>query len=162
LRPRGDSLVPVIGGQITDMACVYAIGPARGTPIKIGYGRDPNERLSTLQIGNWIELKVHTCAWVVDLMLARRLEMACHELLDKAQKRVRGEWFTITPDWAWKTMCVASQKIGVPIRSDREMEQIKQVREDAELKRMLRIIDVTYDRAMVDKKPPARGINTSQ
>jgi len=167
MRPRNDDMVPTIGGVPVEFAGVYAVGPVdRMTPIKIGYAADPRHRLSGLQISHWKELQIFHCAWVVDLMLARRIEIACHKILDKAGKRLRGEWFSIDQDWAWKVMTFAGKEQGVPIYTTKQINALMKRKEDIEVNRLMKLADMTYDRAMakresaVDKNPLKRGIKS--
>jgi hypothetical protein len=76
---------------------VYVIGAEDNTlPCKIGItsGRDVRRRLSALQTAHWIKLGV---IWRSDLLVrADLVEQALHRHFD--QKRVRGEWFTISQE----------------------------------------------------------------
>ena len=135
---RKRSKVPVIGGNPVDFCAVYAIGPEKGRPIKIGYGHDLEYRLSGIQTGNWIKLMVHFNVWVVDLMLARRIELACHSLLDKVKKRISGEWFDVTADWAKKVILFAGHQEKIPFYTNKDLASIMVAKEDwmtAEFKR---------------------------
>lgn len=77
-------------------ACVYAIGPHTGGPIKIGWGVKLPEKLAEHQAGNWHELTYHEVTWTVGSPLAVRLKTAIHKILDDGGKRLRGDWFDVS------------------------------------------------------------------
>lgn len=73
---------------------VYVVG-LRGasTPIKVGVASNVEIRLSTLQVGNHLELELkyaHECSGQA---VAEKLERRIHQLLQK--QHLRGEWFTV-------------------------------------------------------------------
>lgn len=76
---------------------VYVIGPAREGPVKIGHAVDPLKRLSGLQVGNHLELKLWS-AWASDKLSKRQVEKRVHVVLRYA--RIRGEWFNVTVEEA--------------------------------------------------------------
>jgi len=76
----------------TSFTSIYIIGP-EGGPYKIGYAGDPKSRLSNLQVGQAVELKLlyeerteTTTAKVIEKLIHRNL----------ATKRIRGEWFSVS------------------------------------------------------------------
>lgn len=68
---------------------VYVIGPVNG-PYKIGISADPRGRLSSLQIGNHAQLKIH---FQLDADNAADLEARFHASF--AVGRIQGEWFDL-------------------------------------------------------------------
>jgi len=135
-RRFGDS-VPTLGGRPVDFSSVYAIGPKEGMPIKIGYGGDPKNRVSNCQAGNWVELFLHYNVWTVDNKLSRRVGKACHDVLDKAKKRLRGEWFNINPEWAKKVIWFAAQEEGIPLYTNKDINDTSMVKGDLMMLQML-------------------------
>lgn len=69
---------------------VYVIGPLNG-PFKIGYSRDVQSRLASLQIGSPVELKIHYHA-DAGIRGGRCVENYAHWLL--RSHRRHGEWFS--------------------------------------------------------------------
>lgn len=77
-------------------ACVYAIGPADGRPLKIGVANNAKARRDDLQIGNWVPLVIHRLIFGGTRVEAMRLESKL--ILRFKRERipgVRGDWFSI-------------------------------------------------------------------
>lgn len=140
-RRSGDT-VPTAKGRPLDFFSVYAIGPKEGRPIKIGYCYEPNGRLSGLQVGNWIEMFIHYNVWVADMMLARRIEQACHRILDKAKKRLIGEWFDITPEWAKKVIWYSGREQNIPLYTNRDVNSAMASVDGLKMAELIRMTDV--------------------
>lgn len=102
-------------------ACVYAIGPEKGRPLKIGYATNIATRVNSIQSCNWMTVKCHAIAWSTGPKFAQLIEAKCHEILDKASKRITGEWFDITPEWAAKVIAHAAQELDIQVISHVEM-----------------------------------------
>lgn len=75
---------------------IYVIGTNERCQ-KIGYSNDVAKRLATLQTGNPSKLYIHHIEEVPDDR-ARLLEHKLHREL--SHKRIKGEWFDLTPDEA--------------------------------------------------------------
>lgn len=75
---------------------IYVIGPAIG-PQKIGLSGDVDKRLQTLQTGSPVDLLVHHREPIIAKQV-KLLEKKIHRELN--HKRVRGEWFDLTPEEA--------------------------------------------------------------
>lgn len=103
------------------LCCVYAVGPESGNPIKIGLAENIANRVSGIQTSNWVKLKCHLAAWTPGPAYAKMLEANCHKLLDKASKRISGEWFDINPEWAAKVIAHCAEDLGIKTLSHREM-----------------------------------------
>jgi len=78
---------------------VYVIGPKwwhtkKLIPVKIGKAENPEERLSSLQGGNWEELVIirQSPAYINPLLIESQL----HKQFDES--RIHREWFLITQD----------------------------------------------------------------
>jgi predicted GIY-YIG superfamily endonuclease len=80
---------------------VYVIGSGGG-PVKIGYARNVNKRLQSLQIGSHEQLYVLETIDRLTHKEALAIERAVHKEL--ADKRVRGEWFDVSLDEAMKAI----------------------------------------------------------
>jgi predicted GIY-YIG superfamily endonuclease len=76
---------------------IYIIGGA-DKPVKIGYAKNVNERLQSLQTGSPQELYVFDQFDRLTLKEARAIERAVHKHF--ASKRLKGEWFDIGSDEA--------------------------------------------------------------
>jgi len=73
---------------------VYAIGPANG-PVKIGFTNDVKKRLKAIQTGNPQKVEIFYSEQFdskKDMMEAERI---LHKTL--SHKRLKGEWFDISP-----------------------------------------------------------------
>lgn len=73
---------------------IYAIGTS-GSKQKIGYSRNPNQRLKTLQTGNPEQLLIHY-QFEIDESVADKFEAYVHR--QHNHKRLKGEWFEMTID----------------------------------------------------------------
>jgi hypothetical protein len=74
-------------------ACVYAMGPPSGSPLKIGMAANPVDRREHLQFGNWVALVVHRSIFGGPRLKAIRLE---HRLMRSFTTcRISGSWFSI-------------------------------------------------------------------
>lgn len=73
-------------GVLESPEFVYVIQGDEGTPIKVGYARDPRSRQATLQTGNPQELHL-----LIVFPGSQAAERECHRRLKSAS--VRGEWF---------------------------------------------------------------------
>ncbi len=90
---------------------VYFIQPNKkgNQPVKIGYSNNPDDRLRTLQTGNWEKLKVSLLLPFETEALAREAERTFHYLARKKHRRLNGEWFII--NGSWKTLIKESMAI---------------------------------------------------
>lgn len=75
---------------------IYAIGN-NTNKTKIGISANPNKRLSQLQTGNPESLHIYY-TFAINESTAHKFEKAAHH--DIAHKRLKGEWFNLTPDEA--------------------------------------------------------------
>lgn len=101
---------------------IYVIAAGDNT-VKIGIAGDLKNRLSTLQSGHYELLKVafsHTC----EKKEARMIEQQVHRLL--TAKRLRGEWFNVTPERAQAVIMKVIERIEAkktPLTSLQENRQ---------------------------------------
>ena len=102
-------------------ACVYAVGPIGGRPLRIAWAKQLREKLSELQPGCWKELQIHDAVWTAGDMLAVRLLNEAAALLEKAKRRLTGDWYDVTPEFAQQILRFATDKSGVPIFTHAEM-----------------------------------------
>ena len=106
----------IIGG-----ACVYAIGPMRGQPLKIGYSRNVFKRFEQLQMGYWEELQIHHVAWTVGELIALKLEAETHRLLNAAKLRLRSEWFNVSVELAVQTINLSAKNLDIQTHTHAKM-----------------------------------------
>ena len=104
--------------------CVYVIAPEVGHPVKIGMAFDIYERLAAITTSHWKKLVVHYLLWTPGKPVAKSLETRAHELLTHAGKRLSGEWFSITPDWAQKTIRTAADTLYPALEKIEHAEMI--------------------------------------
>ena len=113
-----------------DHACVYAIGPENGRPLKVGWSLKPLKRFHELQAGSWKKLRVYAITWTAGEPLAKRLLQTVHEILDKSGRRLEGDWFDITPEFAIPAVQIATEKLGIPtFTHDALLDRVFAVRE---------------------------------
>lgn len=73
--------------------CVYVIGAGAGKPVKIGFARDVEARISSLQTGHWERLVLfHVVPGGSDI------EHRLHALFEDSRVRRGGEWFGYLPE----------------------------------------------------------------
>lgn len=120
-------------------SCVYAVGPTGGRPLRIGWARQLKDRMEALQLGCWKDLQIHDIAWTVGEHVAMRLTGVAHEILDKAKRRLTGDWFDITPEFGSQVIRLAAEKSNVSTFSHVEMlDRVRSERKrkiDAAIKR---------------------------
>ncbi|MEH2517409.1 hypothetical protein V1279_002982 [Bradyrhizobium sp. AZCC 1610] len=104
-------------------ACVYAVGPVGGRPLRIGWARQLKDRMAALQLGNPKELVLQECVWTAGDMLAIRVFNEVAATFDKAKRRLFGDWFDVTPELSKQAIRLASDKLNVPTFSHGEMLQ---------------------------------------
>jgi hypothetical protein len=75
---------------------VYVIGPVEGFPCKVGVAKKISDRLLGIQVGNWIELRVHHVCMVYSKRTAFSLEALCKKR--HGDLIIRGEWYNETAD----------------------------------------------------------------
>lgn len=102
-------------------ACVYAVGPIGGRPLRISWARQLKEKLAELQPGCWKELQVHDVVWTPGDITAVRLLGEATALLDKAKRRLTGDWYDVTPEYAQQVLRFATDRSGVPHFTHAEM-----------------------------------------
>jgi hypothetical protein len=71
---------------------LYAIGTMENKQ-KIGFSKNPENRLKTLQTGNSEPLYLHY-KFEINESTARKFEMHVHK--DLSYKRIKGEWFDMS------------------------------------------------------------------
>ena len=99
--------------------CVYVIAPDEGDVCKIGYATSPICRLSGVQNGNWLQLRLRFLLWGY----ANKVVMAAERLaLDKARQqgiRLKGEWLSVPPRQGAVLLCEAAREVGLqPVTSE--------------------------------------------
>jgi allophanate hydrolase subunit 2 len=104
-------------------ACVYAVGPTGGRPLRIGWSKQLKDRMKELQLGCWKELQIHDIIWTAGDMLAIRIFNEAVAVLDKAKRRLTGDWFDVTPESARQAIRLASDKLTIPTFSQGDMLQ---------------------------------------
>jgi hypothetical protein len=104
-------------------ACVYAVGPSGGRPLRIGWSRQLKDRMKELQLGCWKDLQIHDIIWTAGDILAIRLFNDVAATFDKAKRRLTGDWFDVTPEFAQQAIRLASDKLTVPTFSHGDMLQ---------------------------------------
>lgn len=102
-------------------ACVYAVGPSGGRPLRIGWAKQLKDKLAELQPGCWKALSVHDVMWTAGDLLAVRLLGEATSMLDGAKRRLTGDWFDVTAELAQQTLRIAREKCGVPTFTHAEM-----------------------------------------
>lgn len=113
-----------------EFSCVYALGPAKGRPMKIAWCIDPYQRLLPIQSGYWQDLICHHIAWTAGPPLARRLVEELHRLFDISGRRLKGDWFDVPVEMMRPSFEVACNNLRLETFSHGEMiEKVKAIRE---------------------------------
>lgn len=76
----------------TYVYCIQERGREANAPIKVGVARSPEQRLTNLQVGNPMLLKIYRLIGPMTQRKAINLEARIHG--DLSKYRIRGEWFT--------------------------------------------------------------------
>jgi len=130
-------VVPAVGSLPIRISAVYAAGPSKMGPLKIGHSIKPKSRISQLQTDNHEPVDIYAIAWTVDSKLSFRVERRCHKILKKAGRHVRGEWFDIDAEWAKKVIAVAAREEGIPLYSNREVRELSASRGELKMRQMI-------------------------
>ncbi len=110
-------------------ACVYAVGPLGGRPLRIGWARQLKDRMQELQLGSWKQLSIHHLVWTIGDMLAIRLLNDVTKMVDK--RRLHGDWFDITSDLGVNAIRIAAERQPFPTLSHTEMlAKVRQIRKE--------------------------------
>jgi hypothetical protein len=104
-----------------NMACVYALGPVSGRPVKVSWAGNPKARLKETQTDNWHELRMHELLWTPGRVLAHRLEAEIKAILDKAGRNLRGEWYDVTADLVRPAFQIGRERAGIDVFTHDEM-----------------------------------------
>lgn len=96
---------------------LYVIKDSEGKR-KLGFSRDPDNRVKQLQTGNALELVVE---YRLPIRVKNRAERNLHALFPA--DRVRGEWFKITPES--KELLLLQKVFGVTEITKREEDLLK-------------------------------------
>jgi hypothetical protein len=91
--------------------CIFVVGPTTTGPLKIGYAADVVQRFGSMCADNWLPISVHHLMWCPGRPIAVRVESEVHSILDRANKRIRGEWFDVDIEWATRTVHFAAIKL---------------------------------------------------
>jgi hypothetical protein len=79
--------------RASERSWVYFIESGEGGPIKIGYGKNVDYRISNLQMGNPVQLRLLGKALADDALAVEEL------LHDRFREyRIRGEWYRPVPE----------------------------------------------------------------
>lgn len=111
-----------IGKKPGHICVVYVIAPDVDGPSKIGFTTDIITRLTDIQTGSWIPLKVHDVRLILPKFYqteefhimkqaqagARMAERDAHAALWDCGLRLVGEWFDVTPSEAMQVV----EKVG--------------------------------------------------
>lgn len=99
-----------------DVVGVYVIGSiANDLPVKVGYSKKVEARLSGLQSGIWFPLRVLKVRYVESQHMARKVEKEAHRILSAAGKALMGEWFDVTPEKALEAIEWAALTLGIEL-----------------------------------------------
>jgi hypothetical protein len=81
---------------------VYVIQAGDDGPVKIGVTCNPGRRLAELQTGNHAKLVLVSFYLCATWLIARTVEASVHSAL--APFRLYGEWFSVSPETACRTI----------------------------------------------------------
>jgi len=118
-------------------ACVYAIGPEGGRPMKLGWCYQPVDKLNTLQHGNWKPLQFHHVAWTLGGPLAQELDAQIHALLAKSGRQMGNGWHDITAEYGAPAVQIAAERAKIPTFTHEAMLNEVQRLRDLQIQRAL-------------------------
>ncbi|MCJ9700132.1 hypothetical protein [Bradyrhizobium sp. SHOUNA76] len=95
-----------------ELACVYALGPTGGQPLRIGWVRQLKDRVRDL--GSWKELQIHHIVWTAGDLLATRIHADATAMLDRSKRGLTGDWFDLTPEYATQAIRLAAANLNIP------------------------------------------------
>lgn len=111
------------------MVAIYVIGHDESGPVKIGFGKNPRQRLVDIQIGSHLKLELlHEMA--ADPVTSERIERHVHKALEP--HAIRGEWFNVTASVARAAIEAAPKQIS---EQEREWERVAAERAAAKKER---------------------------
>lgn len=96
-------------------ALCYVVTPGKRGPCKLGVTYTLQERINTLQCGNWVELRAHAALWFATMKEAQAVERAAMQLLTRRDAWLRGEWFNVVPDVAHLALVESATTLGIEI-----------------------------------------------
>lgn len=131
-------------------ACVYAVGPVSGGPIKVTWGVHLPDKLSELQAGCWHELTYHDVMWTLDSGMAVRLK---NEVMDRLRyievdgrtKRLQGDWWDITADQVVPVFQRAAEATGIKTFTHAAMVHHIQTMREGRIQKELRGLNAGND-----------------
>jgi hypothetical protein len=92
------------------MSKIYIAQADEDGPVKIGVSDDPERRIAELQIGNAVKIVLVGFFVCGSWLIARTLEASVHAAL--AAFRLSGEWFSVSPDTARRTIEEKAADLG--------------------------------------------------
>lgn len=90
---------------------VYVVSAADPGPVKVGFARDPWNRLRSLQGGNHQRLHLRALLWCEDYSAAL-VESGVHARLDRF--RIRSEWFGVSVAEARDALRKEQKRCNIP------------------------------------------------
>jgi hypothetical protein len=103
------------------LACVYALGPVSGRPVKVSWAENPKSRFNQIQTGNWRELRMHEMLWTSGRLVVHRLEQEIKAILDGAGRGLRGDWYDVTDELVRPAFQLGRQRAGIETFTHDEM-----------------------------------------
>lgn len=80
-------------------------------------------------MGYWKNLQIHEITWTAGEPFAVRIFSEVTSILDKSNRRLTGDWFDITPEFASQVIRISTEKSGVPTFSHAELlDRIRDLR----------------------------------
>lgn len=96
---------------------VYVITSDANKAVKIGRSRNPASRLQNLQVSHLDDVRIFWCARLKDKG-AVTLEGTFHKLCRGTKYHLRGEWYSISPFVAVKTLKAMAARLGLELHQD--------------------------------------------
>lgn len=92
-------------GTLRVLSAVYVISNDANELVKIGYADNLQQRMSGLNCGSPVDLRLAHFVYFVDGGIAKAVEGATHRIL--AEHRRKGEWFSVTLEQAGEAIAQA-------------------------------------------------------
>lgn len=131
-----------------DLHAVFLAGPTGERAIRIASSSKPRDQLSFMQIDAWSEMVLHDLVWVPDAEIARRVMREAVAPLDRSGRRLRGDWFDVTPELFSGALRLAVRKVGCrAIDHSGLLARVAEIRER-------RLSDLVGDQRSETQAPP--------
>jgi hypothetical protein len=116
-------------GTLQTMSAVYVLENSANSLLKIGYADNLKSRLSGLNCGSPVDLKLMHFLYFVDGFISKSVESDVHKEL--AEYRRKGEWFEVTSAQVGEAIAATVNARRIKWWSERERRRLGQFARDS-------------------------------